>query len=80
MNTWSAPVHPSVRACPLARRGARSTGQRVVERGKVITAAGVSAGIDMALLARRHGPNSPRWSSSASSTGPIFPSMRAHRR
>jgi hypothetical protein len=34
----------------------------------------------MALLARRHGPNSPRWSSSASSSGPIFPSMRAHRR
>ena len=33
-------------------------GQRVVERGKVITAAGVSAGIDMALtlLARLHGP------------------------
>jgi len=30
----------------------------VVERGKVITAAGVSAGIDMALtlLARLHGP------------------------
>src|SRR5215510_12742519 len=32
--------------------------QRVVEHGKVITAAGVSAGIDMALtlLARMHGP------------------------
>jgi transcriptional regulator GlxA family with amidase domain len=42
----------------LERRGARYTEQRVVERGKVITAAGVSAGIDMALtlLARMHGP------------------------
>ncbi len=34
----------------LARLGARPTGERVVERGKVMTAAGVSAGIDMALL------------------------------
>lgn len=33
----------------LAGYGARPTEQRVVERGKVITAAGVSAGIDMAL-------------------------------
>jgi putative intracellular protease/amidase len=33
----------------LARYGAHSTSQRVVEQGKVITAAGVSAGIDMAL-------------------------------
>ena len=42
----------------LKRRGARYTEQRVVEHGKVITAAGVSAGIDMALtlLARMHGP------------------------
>jgi transcriptional regulator GlxA family with amidase domain len=42
----------------LERRGARYTEQRVVEHGKVITAAGVSAGIDMALtlLARMHGP------------------------
>jgi len=30
--------------------GACSTGKRVVEQGKVITAAGVSSGIDMALL------------------------------
>ena len=30
--------------------GARSTSKRVVEQGKVITAAGVSSGIDMALL------------------------------
>jgi transcriptional regulator GlxA family with amidase domain len=46
------------RAGELERRGARYTEQRVVERGKVITAAGVSAGIDMALtlLARMHGP------------------------
>jgi putative intracellular protease/amidase len=33
----------------LRRYGAEPTGQRVVEQGKVITAAGVSAGIDMAL-------------------------------
>ncbi len=33
----------------LADYGARPTLERVVERGKVITAAGVSAGIDMAL-------------------------------
>jgi len=33
----------------LGSLGARPTPERVVERGKVITAAGVSAGIDMAL-------------------------------
>jgi putative intracellular protease/amidase len=33
----------------LERYGARPTGHRVVEQGKVITAAGVSSGIDMAL-------------------------------
>jgi transcriptional regulator GlxA family with amidase domain len=33
----------------LAELGAVPTGQRVVERGKVITAAGVSSGIDMGL-------------------------------
>ena len=33
----------------LERLGARPTSERVVEHGKVITAAGVSAGIDMAL-------------------------------
>lgn len=33
----------------LASTGARPTGRRVVEQGKVITAAGVSAGIDMGL-------------------------------
>jgi transcriptional regulator GlxA family with amidase domain len=33
----------------LARYGARPVSRRVVEQGKVITAAGVSAGIDMAL-------------------------------
>jgi putative intracellular protease/amidase len=42
----------------LERYGARPTSERVVERGKVITAAGVSSGIDMALLlaARIAGP------------------------
>jgi transcriptional regulator GlxA family with amidase domain len=41
----------------LEQLGARYTAQRVVERGKVITAAGVSSGIDMALtlVARIHG-------------------------
>jgi transcriptional regulator GlxA family with amidase domain len=34
----------------LARWGATPTLERVVERGKIITAAGVSSGIDMALL------------------------------
>jgi transcriptional regulator GlxA family with amidase domain len=34
----------------LRQYGAEPTGQRVVEQGKVMTAAGVSAGIDMALL------------------------------
>jgi putative intracellular protease/amidase len=33
----------------LRRYGAEPVGERVVEQGKVITAAGVSAGIDMAL-------------------------------
>jgi transcriptional regulator GlxA family with amidase domain len=42
----------------LEELGARYTEQRVVERGKVITAAGVSSGIDMALtlVARMDGP------------------------
>jgi transcriptional regulator GlxA family with amidase domain len=46
------------RADQLERLGARYTEQRVVEQGKVITAAGVSSGIDMALtlLDRMYGP------------------------
>ena len=42
----------------LAAYGARPTEQRVVESGKVVTAAGVSAGIDMALtlVGRIDGP------------------------
>ena len=45
-------------AAKLDELGARYTEERVVERGKIITAAGVSAGIDMALtlLDRLHGP------------------------
>ena len=34
---------------PLAGYGARPTGERVVEAGRIVTAAGVSSGIDMAL-------------------------------
>ena len=34
----------------LRSYGAEPTGQRVVEQGKVVTAAGVSSGIDMALM------------------------------
>ena len=34
----------------LAALGAKPTAERIVQRGKIITAAGVSAGIDMALL------------------------------
>jgi transcriptional regulator GlxA family with amidase domain len=47
-----------VRADELERHGAHFTERRVVEHGKVITAAGVSAGIDMALtlLERMHSP------------------------
>ena len=42
----------------LERYGASPTGKRVVEQGKVITAAGVSSGIDMGLVlaARIAGP------------------------
>jgi transcriptional regulator GlxA family with amidase domain len=42
----------------LATFGAKPTGERVVRRGKIITAAGVSAGIDMALtlVAEMQGP------------------------
>ena len=38
----------------LERFGARPTSKRVVEQGKVITAAGVSSGIDMALTLAAH--------------------------
>src|SRR5204863_5681130 len=38
----------------LASLGARPTSRRVVEQGKVITAAGVSSGIDMALTLAAH--------------------------
>jgi transcriptional regulator GlxA family with amidase domain len=43
----------------LEQLGARYSSERVVERGKVITAAGVSSGIDMALvlLHRMYGPD-----------------------
>jgi transcriptional regulator GlxA family with amidase domain len=43
---------------PLAAFGAEPTAERVVEDGKVLTAAGVSAGIDMALhlVAKETGP------------------------
>jgi transcriptional regulator GlxA family with amidase domain len=42
----------------LEKYGARYTEERVVERGRIITSAGVSSGIDMALtlLARMDGP------------------------
>ena len=38
----------------LASTGAIPTAERVVERGKIITAAGVSSGIDMALRLTAH--------------------------
>ena len=38
----------------LSELGARPVSRRVVEQGKVITAAGVSAGIDMALILAAH--------------------------
>ncbi len=42
----------------LAGLGAKPTGRRVVEQGKIVTAAGVSSGIDMALrlVELMHGP------------------------
>jgi putative intracellular protease/amidase len=50
--------------------GAEPTEQRVVFQGKIVTGAGVSAGIDLALavLAELHGPRWPRPSSWPSST------------
>jgi putative intracellular protease/amidase len=44
----NAATHWALRG-QLADLGANPTGERVVEQGKIITAAGVSAGIDMAL-------------------------------
>jgi transcriptional regulator GlxA family with amidase domain len=38
----------------LERLGAKPTGRRVVEQGKIVTAAGVSSGIDMALTLAGH--------------------------
>jgi putative intracellular protease/amidase len=38
----------------LERLGAKPTGRRVVEQGKIVTAAGVSSGIDMALRLAGH--------------------------
>jgi len=56
--------------------------QRVVETGKVITAAGVSAGIDMALplLARLHGPELAECVQLAIEYDPQPPFDTVHRR
>jgi len=43
----------------LEKQGARYTPQRVVRQGKIITAAGVSAGIDMALTLAAHVAGEP---------------------
>ena len=66
----------------LERYGAVYTEQRVVERGKIVTAAGVSSGIDMALhLLARIGVSSwPKRCSSRSSTTRSRRSTRAHPR
>ncbi len=65
----------------LREFGADPVGGRFVEDGKVVTAAGVSAGIDMALhlVGRRSAPRSPRPCSSASSTTRSRPSTPARR-
>jgi len=70
------------RADELERRGAHYTEQRVVEHGKVITAAGVSAGIDMALtlLARMHGPQIAEGVQLAIEYDPSRRSAPVHRR
>lgn len=53
LNGLSATTHFSARHL-LAKYGANPSDERVVEQGKIITAAGVSSGIDMALhLAER---------------------------
>ena len=64
---------------PLRAYGADPVGGRFVEDGKMITAAGVSAGIDMALhlVGRRSAPRSPRRSSWGSSTTRSRPSTPA---
>ena len=49
LNGLEATTHWAARA-ELERLGARPVARRVVEQGKVITAAGVSSGIDMALV------------------------------
>jgi transcriptional regulator GlxA family with amidase domain len=69
------------RAEQLERWSARCTEQRVVERAKVITAAGVSAGIDMALtlLARIHGPQHAQMIQLAIEYDPARPSTLNHR-
>jgi transcriptional regulator GlxA family with amidase domain len=66
----------------LERHGAHYTEQRVVERGKVITAAGVSSGIDMALtlLGRMYGPQLAEGVQLASNTTPSPPSTPVQRR
>jgi putative intracellular protease/amidase len=48
-----ATTHWAVRST-LEKLGARYVEQRVVEQGKIVTAAGVSAGIDMALTLAAH--------------------------
>jgi transcriptional regulator GlxA family with amidase domain len=66
----------------LERHGAHYTEQRVVEHGKVITAAGVSSGIDMALtlLARMYGPQLAEGVQLAIEYDPQPPSTPGHRR
>jgi hypothetical protein len=60
----------------LERLGARYVPERWVEDGRIITSAGVSAGIDMAWPWSPASPTSrpPAWSSSGSSTIPTRPS------
>ena len=66
----------------LASFGATPVSDRVVAEGKVITAAGVSSGIDMALhlAAREAGDDVAKPSSSASSTTRSRRSTAARRR
>jgi putative intracellular protease/amidase len=53
LDGMEATTHWAVRDV-LERLGARYVERRVVEQGKVVTAAGVSAGIDMALVLAAH--------------------------
>ena len=64
---------------PLEKLGAHYTTERVVERGKIITAAGVSSGIDMALTPPRS-PARPRHGADGPTRHRVRPAAAVRRR